>query len=76
MPISRRDFLEVSALSASSLLLTELPTWMNAEGAVIARPQSLRRLLSLRLEIPMLLRKTWNGNPQPCRTRSDWSRWM
>jgi beta-galactosidase len=35
MPISRRDFLEVSALSASSLLLTELPTWMNAEGAVI-----------------------------------------
>ena len=40
MPLSRRDFLEVSALSASSLLLTELPTWMNAEGAVI--PQGNR----------------------------------
>ena len=35
MPISRRDFLEVSALSASGLLLTELPAWMSADGAVI-----------------------------------------
>jgi beta-galactosidase len=35
MPISRRGFLEVSALSASGLLLTELPAWMSADGAVI-----------------------------------------
>jgi beta-galactosidase len=36
MTISRRDFLEVSALSASGLLFTNLPAWMSAEGASVS----------------------------------------
>ncbi|MGB9029799.1 MAG: sugar-binding domain-containing protein [Acidobacteriaceae bacterium] len=58
MPISRRDFLEVSALSASSLLPTEVPSWMTGEAAVIPQgnaPTSdgQRRMPEARLVLSM-----------------------